>query len=626
MRLIKFFLFIFLIFLSGKTIAQDPSTKGKTQTKKETSNGGLQLTNSRISADSLRMSFYTGDEPNKVIPFTDTLVGRVFLEFNPHWQKGKYYGNLGNLGSATYPLTQQRISNKLGVHSGVTIYDPYVLSQKDLIFMKSKIPFTQTEFHQGNELKQSYIKSFLAVELTPKLDFSFRYNNISQQGFFQSQTNKNKNLITGFNYSSKRYNAYYSLGTNSIEQQNNGGIPQDTLLDSELIGSEISVPIRLNEKSAYSYYLKNNFYMHQVFDLIQGEKNAISIFHEMDWSQERHKNYDTNPDSTYYSGLGVFENDLRHFIKIKRIDNNLGLRWENSQFVVSGQVVHQFANILNEPRTDKVHFFGVKGDLKFDINEKIGFKGQFKQLNSSLGNELYLNGHFKLDFKDHQFDAFYTLKSNITPILYNFSSVSGTQIYDYDWSNITTNSVGGHYSYKPWGVEVDGQFDVIGNYTFMDTSFQIQQSADPVSIAKISIQKNFKWGVFNSDNLLTLQAMNVDYLPMPKLLYLNDIYYQGRIFKKKMLLKTGVSLKYIGEKALPRFDNISGLFQLSDQKEKAYPWLDLFVVTKVQSFRFYLIYSNFTGLLMPKTHYHFADHYPVFESKIKFGVNWQFRN
>ncbi|MBC7775879.1 MAG: hypothetical protein H7246_10635 [Phycisphaerae bacterium] len=582
--------------------------------------------------------------PERSIPAADTLPDTDFRVYDPARRHDIDWGTLGNLGSAARPLlfkTQAIRGFDVGVHA----FDLYMLRPERLEFYRNVGTFSDASFSQGRNQFETNLNARFARTFSGGTNFSLEYRTLNNLGQYRYQRDKHNALSMGLWVPvGKRYDGFLIYTRNVIRQQENGGIVSDTIFGTGQFAGPIAAEVRLSHEAAYTRLDDEWLQLTQHLRLLgKGAtgKRSLRATHTIGWNQQKYKFADQGSGE---EGLGadadffdpVFLVDLRgirHFVRLDRFDNTFTIntfktkdRGRPSDLLAVG-LAHSYFKVNQEPREFKVSNLFLTGNVAITPSEKFAFTAQ-----GALGvleniGEYQLQGNLSLGLgKAGKFRA--SLLSQIRPpaLLFDQLFVSKRQIWNNDFAKPVENTLSASYALPLIGLEATARAHVVSNYLYFDQNSIAAQTTAPVQVTQLLIRENIKWGSVRFDNTVALQQANrTDVLRLPTWFSKNSLYFSGKVFKKRMLLNAGVDFRINSDFRPDGYHPLSWQFHLQDTlTQKPYPWIDLFVSFKVQSFRGFARYENCaTWWDKTQVFYQTAGHPQPFGA-LRFGIAWRF--
>ncbi len=204
----------------------------------------------------------------------DTLLDNYQI-YNPALKNSITSTYLGNYGTPA-------LSNDFfGRNSNVDFFflksrEVYLLTPAIVQYHNTKTPYTRLDFGQtGNKAVKNETRfNFLHTQnVNPYLNFTLQINMAKSAGQYNAQESKNNFITLYSSYNRDNINIYSGFITNTIKNNENGGITKDSLLlevpKSELINTNLEASTT-NLKS--TYYFVNGEY--RFGKIIETEKDS----------------------------------------------------------------------------------------------------------------------------------------------------------------------------------------------------------------------------------------------------------------------------------------------------------------------------------------------------------------
>jgi hypothetical protein len=265
--------------------------------------------------------------------------------------------------------------------------------------------------------------------------------------------------------------------------------------------------------------------------------------------------------------------------------------------------------------------------LSFAPSDRFSFTAQGALgLLKNIG-EYQVKGALKLGLgKAGVFNA--GLHSQIRPpgFVFNELYVSKRQIWNNDFAKPIENTLFASYALPVVGLHATARAHLVNNYLYFDQNALPAQITTALQVNQLVLEENFHLGKVHFDNMFALQQSNrEDVFRLPKWFTKNSIYFSGKVFKRRMQMDVGADFRINAEFRPEGYHPLSWQFHLQDEiTQKPYPWVDLFLAFKVQSFRGFIRYENcYTFLDKTKVFYQTARHGLPFGA-LRFGIAWRF--
>ena len=596
-----------------------------------------------LEPDTFNFTYFYQDNIGVEYAFKDTLLNNNFQQYDPIREGKLDYANLGYLGSAHHQLTYQPLFRQ-GFDIGFHQFDLYKFQSATLPFYRLDKAFTNVWFLNGTAKQDGYFKGQFSRNFAKGLNFSIDYKKISSTGSYKSQRAINTALVTGFWYHDKggKYDAFITYLFNSNEHQDNGGI-NDTLLTVDNTEREFNFPVKLSD--AYTYHEEREYMFTHHYNLLgkpdslksEGPKRAFTLSQNFKWSNNRYQFYDENPDSSFYGILQTDNRGLRHFVRYRKLETSFWISTSKAnegghsqRDLFKAGLIYKKHIVEQEPVDSNLNNLFVTGQWNFAPSRLLSVKTSAHFGLWDNAGDYRINGNLLFDFKNAGYLNINASNQLYMPTLMQFRMfISQQPLWENNFDKTLETNLAVTYGIPKLRFEVSGQYHLLNNYIYFDTLAFPQQQGLPISIAQLIIDQNFKVGNFHLDNSIVLQAVSEDQIRLPSFYSKHSLYFEGKIFKKVMLLRTGFDVRLNSNLFEEYYHPLVGQFQLQDKEEVLfYPAVDVFLTFKVKTFRFFIKGENLTHLVYDQYQQLFIQipTYPQPFFNLRLGLSWQFLN
>ena len=219
----------------------------------------------------------------------------------------------------------------------------------------------------------------------------------------------------------------------------------------------------------------------------------------------------------------------------------------------------------------------------------------------------------------------------------------------YWWNNSLDQQIHsrilGEFSLKKTRTKLRVGYDVLKNYTYFGiqndrvksgdnylvqhNDLNVRQSSSPINLLTLQLQQDFRLGILNWQNVLTLQkSSKEDILPVPTFNAYSNLFIR---FKIACVLDVdlGVDGRYFTSYYAPEYIPGIGAFGIQETdasrtKIGNYPLLNAYANFQLQHTRFFVMFSHVNSGEGGK--YFFTPHYPLNQRVFQFGISWNFFN
>jgi hypothetical protein len=517
------------------------------------------------------------------------------------------------------------------------------LEVNDVKYYSVPTPLTDLYFKTVMEQGQT-LDAFLAVNTKPNLNFSVAYRGLRSLGKYVNNLTSSGNFrfTTSYFTIDKRYvlNAHFT--GQDISNQENGGIVNLKEFETSEEPFNERERIRVFFTNATSLLKGNRFFIDHSFKLNKTNPNSLVFTHQFNQEykffqftqptiNERFGNSFTNSINNktrynhFYNKFGVAYKtknygDLEFFVD----DNNYNYYYNSVVYDSNGNVT------VPNSISDRINMIG--GNYSYLIN-KVNVRLQMAQSISdqSISN-IEANASYKLN-DDYSFQFKYQ-KLNSLPNL-NFSLYQSGYV-DYNWSNNFKNEKLNQFEFSAqtkW-LNVSATYKVLNDHLFFDnqtndiTRLMVKpiQYDKTINYLSVKANKEIKLWKLALDNMVLYQSVDQsnNIVNVPQIVTRNTLYFSDYVFKKAMLIQTGITFQYFTKYFANDYNPLLGEFYVQNERKIGdFPLLDFFINARVKQTRIFLKAEHFNSAW---TGYDFytAPNYPYRDFMVRFGLVWNF--
>lgn len=563
--------------------------------------------------------------------YTYNYLRRDHFGLLPFANEGYLYTQLIYSKSKQYALPQFGYNAK---------HVSYMFSDEMLYY---HVPTPLTDLYFKTVMRQGQSSdAFLTINTQPNLNFSVGFKGIRSTGdYFNNLTSNGHFRFTSSYYSpNKRYYLNLHFTAQDIYNQENGGLTANSEFESndpsfkqrerinvhfndassKLKGTRYFINhyyfINKNKKIGVQHQLNYEYKFYEFLQITKSDRLGESISANLD-SKVRNR-YVNNEISLFYK----FNNKLQYSLLVEDI--------YNSQFY---NAYNEYAYSLAIPNEYNLNFQQVGSKFEY-FKDNLISSLIFKKSISKIDNQIIeLTSKYNYN-KLHQFNVNIIHQTKLPDNHYAFMQSS---YKEYNWLNNLKYEKNTHikFEYLSKWVELKANYSILNNHTyFYNTTNKIDslivktfQYNKSISYLNLEIGKEVKWKKLALDNRVAYQNVNQkdQILNVPQWVSRNTLYYTNHVFKKAMLLQTGVTCNYFTKYYADDYNALLGDFYVQNNtKIGTFPLIDFFVNARVRQARLYLKAEHINQLFSSESNYYNAPNYPYRDFKIRFGIEWNF--
>ncbi|MCE1198427.1 MAG: putative porin [Marinilabiliales bacterium] len=615
----------------------------------------------------------------------DTSITNFHI-YDPAYRNSISVQSLGNIGNA-YQYTdffKRKSSERDFLFQ--SNYSAYESLPGDIPFYNVTKPYTLLSYGQwfSNKPKgETLLKVFHTQNINKQVNFGFFYNSIGASGKYLNQQAKDHSTVFFSSGNFERYDYWFTIGKNSLENQENGGLPNPKDIENpDVKPEEIAVwltdvkSVNNNSFVALSHQYKLGIWkeVKEKKEIYQKFIPRVAFMHVFDF-QKSTRSYteadpnqfyiDTNGQGTFYfygkdhvpninattgtsaapatidnAGQSVVTN--RFYLKfLEAPDRKYSF---GKQLFISNDLVNLYYP-RQEPVTDSLGVqhapLGLTQSANY-ANTYIGASayrtdGRFWNWNASVKS--WILGRNALDYelagsiykplrtaKDTSTIAVFARMTNKTPNFYYDHYYSNHYKWENAFDRVYVIRVGASFEKPLWQLKMSANYSIINHYLFFNEKALPEQAQSEFSVAQLMINKDFTAGVLHVRNWGILQKTTTDkYLALPLVSLRNSTYLEG-VYAKVLSFQFGLDTRYETAYYADNYAPATGMFfRQSTVKVGDYAWIDAFVNLKIKRTAFYFKYTNLTTQFV-KGGFYTSPSYPAPVTTLLFGLSWSFYN
>ena len=529
-------------------------------------------------------------------------------------------------------------------------YDAYTLTPTDVTFYNTTVPYSNITYRTGGTTyrEEDWINFLFTANANKRLNAGVYLDYISSRGEYDNQEAKRFNGSLFGSYNGRNYTAHAALMMSNISHFENGGLENPSMLDSPVATEDLEV--NLDAMSAYRYIA--GFYDHKYSLGIEREKKIsedsiakvfvpVTTFgHTLCIEQGVKRYVEQRPDTNFYALTYVDSIPTNDTANVLNIKNTFSVTFEEefNKWLRFGATVY----VQNEVQR---FAFALPDDTltghQWKVNTKVGgilSKNQGKYFKYAFGGDIFLQGYKLGEFNLHgnlrlaiplKTNAFtITAKAyvrNEEPNYFLQCYTSNHFRWDNDFKKTYRTYVGGQLDLptKYVSLGLNAGFENLTHYIYFAENGLPQQHTGNVQVIAGDLKLDFHTKHFVLENNVIYQYSSSSVLPLPMLTLYHNLYYKDLYFKV-LSIQFGVDMRYHTSYYAPLYMPATGQFCLQEElKVGNYPEMSAYLNFHLKQVRFFVAYSNFGALFLPKNYFSMPG-YPINPAQFKLGVSWNF--
>lgn len=537
-------------------------------------------------------------------------------------------------------------------------YMPFMWTPGNTLFINTHVPFTEMKWTNGgarSKAEQTF-RIRHSQNVNRFMNFGLIYDIVYNLGQYNFQKAVDKNFLLHGSYNRDTYTTYFSAGINNHESEESGGMVSKDDLSRY---TPENLPFVLNDLNKAQSRLRNRYIMLvQRYspggkrDTVTGEvlkTGPITFSYTGIYEWTRRMYLDRYPLSSLYDTVMISRSTtadslsqslLSNTVRVDfaagstgrfRIGAGAGVRSEIRSF---GMIMP--GDTLMRQDTVKKHMNSLvlTGKVFNNIGTRFGW---------SASGDLWFQGYRAGDFivDGRIYKEFSTPRKGLitwdatgsfasyTPSFWYYNWGSNNFAWQLDHKKEFRLTAGSSLAWPDRNLGLRFNYAIVDNFIYMGSDALPAQHEGALSVASLSVSKDFiVWKLHFDNTILLQQSSNSDVLSLP-LVAARSAFFFSHLFR---FASTAGELNFqLGAEAMihTRYYAMNYMpatgryFNQSDTETGNYPYINVFLNLKIKRTRIFVmadhVNSGLTGF-----DYFLIPNYPLNIRMIRYGLAWTF--
>lgn len=563
-------------------------------------------------------------------------IDTISLEDAENFGLEDFVLNLGNHGSPEFRLMPELNDLITNDYSNLTYL-------RDHNFRRYKVftPIVDAKYVIGTGQEQHF--NFLhSQNINEKVNYSIGLDKINSKGIYQNQATNFTDIflnIYGEELAKKRYDFDLQFNYINAAASLNGGLEDDSTFINDTLDLQNRELLGVNLVNAYQELEKWHGQFSQayaIFNRLDSNENGtrIKVSNYIQYQHSSRHFYDSILNIDFYDRILNDSSVTDETMTYQTLKGYLGLDYgyrpsSSAMFSMNfGTEVSQNWYRQMELDTSRLDI-GLRASANY-AKSYFSFGGKVDYLiNDSYENK---------DYNVRLFSRYFLGKFWINAEAYLSNERPQLDLLRYSGNHVSWNNSFEKYQIKQFnvGAVYHGKWDVeaVLNYTDVHQPIYFGYDKTPyqalgvAQIIRTSIsaknKENERWDLSGEVHYQYQGGYNV--FRLPSFLAKIGSAYKFKAFKKKMCAAVGADITYFSSYETKHFDPVTGQFYIySNGSIGNYPYVNLFVKSRVQRATFFLMMSHPHQGLLGNRYFYFPG-YPANDRFFRIGISWLFVN
>lgn len=582
-------------------------------------------------------SAYTIHAP-RLIP-VDTNIN-LFHRYHPAIRVQIPYASLGNVGLALTPLTFTVPCFDPGT-PGISVYNHYRITPKNLQYYKTSTPFTDLRFVTGQHREQLFSGEH-HQQVHRNLGLGVRFNIINSHGSYERQKSDNSSVAANVLYFSnnRRYGLAAAIISNRFFHYESGGLLTTEPFEQNTLRDRRRMLVRLS--AAENRWRESGFYARQYYktgkkieyDTIrQGSSFLTSpiLYHTFHYNRTALTYHDRNPIGGFYRQVLIdstrtLDSTVLHSVRNELYTETTLIQSADVNLELGLGIGHWFLHYRSMNINRKFHITqpflraGIMVGRRFVGNADMRiFQGSLYRGNREIEINTTINAGSKFD---HQL-VLTARSSRLSPplIFQQFES------NHFAWNNNPGKQefLQGEALWYWRGLMAKLSYTSVGQFVYLDSLANPAVWDNNFGCYKFTLGYQFESRRFVNHNTVVFQSIaNEAPFDLPMLIVRSNLALNLNLFRGALQAQLGADLFYHSLWHAPSYmPALKSFYQRSVVRTGNYIYADLYANFRVKRARLFVMMQHVNeGLLGYR--YYMIYPFPMPDRSFKFGVSWMF--
>ena len=552
----------------------------------------------------------------------------------------------GNLGSPIQPKVyadRQVATDFLFANA----YYPYLMNVDHATFYNTKTPYSNLDYNTGGSLHrdEDHIKFLFTANPKKNFNFGTTLDYIYAPGEYKNQSTERFSGSLFGTYQGKHYMATAIISTNSLRNQENGGILSSIDINSGVLPIDMSTNLQAQSNFSQSQIYYNHQYsigfdrkIKLSDDSVRTEYVPVTRFgHTFRYDDNRKRYFEETVDKAFYKNTYLPVAQTKDTAAVQTLTNTFSInmaeefnKWLNfglTAFIENEiqNYTYEIGSTLNNQMESTTRVGGILSkqrgnNFKYNITGELGFLG-YKAGDFRLeGN---VGGFFKLWKDSIRLIANGFVRSD-KPSFFMQHYESNHFVWDNTFVSVYRTRLGGTFAIPTRSFALNVAVENITNPVYFNADAMPTQFNGNVQILSANLKLDFHVGRFALENNVIGQlSSNNEVLPLPRFALFHNLYYKDLWFRV-LTVQLGANVRMHSSYYAPSYMPATGQFyNQATTLIGDYPLMTAYGNFHLKRTRFFIEYYHLNQTFM-KGAYFSMPNYPYNLANIKLGISWNF--
>jgi len=539
--------------------------------------------------------------------------------------------------------------------------EAYFLTPQKIKYYNTRTPYTLLDFSQSEHRTRKNETRFNILHtqnINPYLNFVFRFDQGKSAGQYKNQGTNNNFVTLYSNYNKDELRIHGGIISNSIKNNENGGLTDDNLIFDDTDTDFLNVNLtstRSELSNTYFFatgeyrlgkYIETETISEDTEEETEPEsefKPIVGIMYSFEYQNHAKEFFDEkDTTNTFFPNTYYGHDYIKDSVRFRMIKNIIQLKQyedpnRKTSFGKRAFIGHELVKASSPG-----YYPGVSHRNTKNYSNVFAGGGIFRQKgrfwNWNAGGRVFILGRNAgqtelsgtiskpLPFLGDSLSSL-RIKGNIRNMVPDFFQEKYYSNH-IKWNNNLKMeqrmTAQGSLLFPVRNLELSANYAVINNFIYNDTLGIPTQDEGQLLVLSAFADKDFNFrNLHFRTRLLWQKSSDGNILHLPEFSTFVSAYFKF-VVSKVLFTQIGFDLRYYTPYYADEYDPATGLFHLQDDiKLGDFPYLDAYVSMRLKRTRIFLKMIN-VGTEFINKPYFTTPHYPMNRRTFRLGVSWAF--
>jgi uncharacterized membrane protein len=328
-------------------------------------------------------------------------------------------------------------------------------------------------------------------------------------------------------------------------------------------------------------------------------------------------------DNLFYGDFITDTRGLRRYYKVKTFSLSPGILIKNKHNIrLWSNLIYDRNSIDLEGSDELINDVTLSSKINISLDSALIVKGNFDLgLGDNAGNIL-LSGKIITTWKENiKLTGIATINRTNPSLIENQLYSNSQYLYNNNFEKPFATDLEGKIYFDKLRLSIGFTQSTIANAIYWDENQKPVQYDENYLATSIQVAQSLKINKFGLDLDAVYQVFNENIYHLPSYFIKPNLHYTTKLFDGKLELRIGAESRLLAAHQSKIYQPLTGNFYNVNQEVDFYPITDVYITAKIQKFRVFFKFENFTDYFSSQIYYQTLFQ-PQNDKNFRLGVRW----